>query len=1210
MKKRRLLSALLSLAMAATMLPAVAVAADTSGGGAVTLADTENDDLVLNKTAKLEDDGTYTINLDAYAKGEVKTVTSVATVPTDVILVLDQSGSMEENNVVGIPSNTYSVVSGITNTDINSGSYYYKAADGAYYKVTATKELVSSSLQYEGDDGKTYKADQLSNSWKRKSDGQIYNTARPFVTSSLSTWTRNHRGNLIQRFWYKNDGNGDESSKQLSAKDARSSFENSYGQNGNTVEFHNDGAPAAGDTAADDPYYCAAVYIAVTLKETNMYRYTYTYTDASGKTVTIGTSETDTETTVDNAEPSTTLYKANSTTGTRLKALQYAANEFVDNIHENAVSNNVDHRVAVVGFASDDKDGNGYYYMNSELFIGADQYNYAKDGLESTYNTTGNLAADKYSSAFQSVKSATGYQNAQASVNALAGKGGTHPELGFAMANGIFKANPATYTQSDGTEGTRNRIVIFLTDGEPGTSGYDANVAQKALDHINVTKNTYHATIYTVAVLDGEPSGNNAENVKKFLQDSSSSGEYTLATDAATLKDFFEKIESSITDTTSNVTLTANAAVIDKLSDYFDLPDDFDVNKNVTVQTAKHLGYDSFATPTAATGITVAMTEDNRGISVRGFDFSDKDNWVTTDVSSGGSTIATGYKLVVTITGLLAKDSAATGTYIDTNGDHSGIWDIAENGSRAQIKAFPKPKTLLDKKLFVLDYAKNAELDVYDATKVDSAGDKQFSKVSNASTDLTGSYGKIKSSDGLVYTPTTTKWDGFDTFYALGKDADKGDRQTQNIWSRVSVIPANNVYYEDTFVTNKEDGTVGIVYTGGWETETAPGSNTETANGDEQGWETSLSDDTDYSDGTAASVNTKGATATFTFTGRGVDIYSRTNMVTGLVRAQLYKGEETTAATMTKSLIVDNLAQSGDYYQIPTVSFSNLEYGTYTVKLTVGTSTTAATGSERSTYYLDGIRVYNPLSDETEQNDDVTEAYDDEIGATFQSVRNMLLDAKSFDEQPEEDGNDTVTGAVFIDYIPGTGTGGTATTANIGTYTNYGPKNEVYLAKGQAIAFRVPDTVHLAVGLKAPEKDKTTTAEVTDGVQKKTLNINTSSDLYYEITPNENGYVVIKNTGENLLSVTKIKTSGEAAEAGSDTFAVSRARLMSYANEFDSLPVVEETPTTPENPEVTTPDEGGDVVIDNPEETAPEETNPVANWISNLFGGIKKLFGR
>ena len=286
-----------------------------------------------------------------------------------------------------------------------------------------------------------------------------------------------------------------------------------------------------------------------------------------------------------------------------------------------------------------------------------------------------------------------------------------------------------------------------------------------------------------------------------------------------------------------------------------------------------------------------------------------------------------------------------------------------------------------------------------------------------------------------------------------------------------------------------------------------------------------------------------------------------------------------------------------------------MEYGTYTVKLTVGTSTTAATGSKRSTYYLDGIRVYNPLSEETEQNDDVTEAYDDEIGATFQSVRNMLLDAKSFDEKPEADANDTVTGAVFIDYIPGTGTGGTATTANIDTYTDYGPKNEVYLADGQAIAFGVPDTVHLAVGLKAPEKDKTT-AQVTDGVQKKTLNINTSSDLYYEITPNENGYVVIKNTGENLLSVTKIKTSGEAAEAGSDTFAVSRARLMSYANEFDSLPVVEETPTTPENPEVTTPDEGGDVVIDNPEETAPEETNPVANWISNLFGGIKKLFGR
>lgn len=54
----RLLSALLALACVLTLLPGVAVAAEDEGGK-----------MVVDKTAKLEDDGTYTIELSAYATG-------------------------------------------------------------------------------------------------------------------------------------------------------------------------------------------------------------------------------------------------------------------------------------------------------------------------------------------------------------------------------------------------------------------------------------------------------------------------------------------------------------------------------------------------------------------------------------------------------------------------------------------------------------------------------------------------------------------------------------------------------------------------------------------------------------------------------------------------------------------------------------------------------------------------------------------------------------------------------------------------------------------------------------------------------------------------------------------------------------------------------------------------------------------------------------
>ena len=53
--------------------------------------------LSLTKTITHKDGDNYTIKLEAYATGEVKTETQVSDVPTDIVLVLDQSGSMSES---------------------------------------------------------------------------------------------------------------------------------------------------------------------------------------------------------------------------------------------------------------------------------------------------------------------------------------------------------------------------------------------------------------------------------------------------------------------------------------------------------------------------------------------------------------------------------------------------------------------------------------------------------------------------------------------------------------------------------------------------------------------------------------------------------------------------------------------------------------------------------------------------------------------------------------------------------------------------------------------------------------------------------------------------------------------------------------------------------------------------------------------------------
>ena len=1195
-KKKKAAIGFLGVAMTAalslTMLPSTASAVES---------DPSLDNLVMNKTVQLEDNGTYTINLEAYAKGQVSTETVKRVVPADIVLVLDQSGSMEQSRIDGIPSDTYTeVTDSLTNGQVADGDYYYKVGDN-YYPVTAERQTIGVETRWRGQDGNYYTEDQLSYSWSRKSDGMVYNTATPFVTSSLKTFTRDHSSFIgIQSFWYVNDIDENETSDSgISAARAREKFSDEYDTSSTTVEFHNDGNPGD-DTSNDDPYYVAAVYTAVTREEVRTYQYTYSYIDENGQQVIIGTSEGS------DSDPCTVspLYTRDTKDGERLDALKYAADRFIDSIRSSAIANDVDHRVAVVGFGSDEYQGqwNEYYYSNTELFIGANQYNYANGGRESTYNSYGNLAADHYDEAFQSVNTSQGYQNLQASADALAGYGATYPSLGFEMANGIYASNDNSYTTSDGTKEERSRIVVFLTDGEPGDTGYSATEAQNTINQVNITKNTYGATVYTVAVLDESPSDS---RVDTFLKNTSSNGSYTLATSTEALDDFFQTVDEDINNTTTTVTLSEDSILVDRLSEYFTVPEDFSIDNNVTVQVARHTGYDAFANPTAAPDGVNAVLSTNadgtiRGVTVRGFNFVSDENLVTTDVSEGGSTIATGNKLVVTITGVLAKDEAATNTYIDTNLEQSGIWDTDEEGTYGMVKAFNMPTTRIAEKSYVLDYAKEAALDVFDtsANRLDSASDSIFSEVGEAATSLTGTYGNSAvASSKLTYTPSTMNWNGYDTFYALGKDAAYGDSRTDNMWAKVNVIPANNVYYEDDFTTSTSSGTVGIEYTGTWTVDGTSSGNTETPNTEVHGgWQNgSLADDAQYSDG-SAHVLQNGATATFTFTGTGVDVYSRTNMTTGYVAAQLYKGEDTTAAALSQYLVV-----SGDYYQIPTVSFTGLDHGTYTVKLTV-----AATSDGRSTYYLDGIRVYNPLSYEQEADSTVSGAYGDEVGAVFMEVRDILIDTANVDE----DGTASLSGAVFLDKH-GDNTEGTY---SVGEYEAYGPKNEVYLAKGQAVAIATGSLDKISIGLKAPEGE--TEATVTNSVDISPIPISSASDLYYQVTANEQGFVVVQNTGDNLLAITKVKTSGTG-----ELVSFSLADMLSYANEFDSLNVVDytqepsdedQTVTEPSDPSDT---EDGDVVIENPSETpdqddAAQPENPITAWFNNLINGIKNLFGR
>ena len=85
MKKTKILSLLLCLSLfCALIVPGTRAYAESA----------PDNGMKISKTATANGDGSYTITLEAYATG-AKVISEITKyVPTDIILVLDQSGSM------------------------------------------------------------------------------------------------------------------------------------------------------------------------------------------------------------------------------------------------------------------------------------------------------------------------------------------------------------------------------------------------------------------------------------------------------------------------------------------------------------------------------------------------------------------------------------------------------------------------------------------------------------------------------------------------------------------------------------------------------------------------------------------------------------------------------------------------------------------------------------------------------------------------------------------------------------------------------------------------------------------------------------------------------------------------------------------------------------------------------------------------------------
>ena len=144
--KKKFLALVLTLAMVLSLVPATALAMDGTDGGASQKVTRDN--LTMTKTVTPNEDGTYTVRLESYATGSV--TTTQTPVPMDIVLVLDVSGSMDEE----IASYTYQATrkTSWSVKDVYNDYYdwgwrtdvtYYAKVDDEYYPVFYKEKWVS-----------------------------------------------------------------------------------------------------------------------------------------------------------------------------------------------------------------------------------------------------------------------------------------------------------------------------------------------------------------------------------------------------------------------------------------------------------------------------------------------------------------------------------------------------------------------------------------------------------------------------------------------------------------------------------------------------------------------------------------------------------------------------------------------------------------------------------------------------------------------------------------------------------------------------------------------------------------------------------------------------------------------------------------------------------------------------------------------------------
>lgn len=457
----------------------------------------------------------------------------------------------------------------------------------------------------------------------------------------------------------------------------------------------------------------------------------------------------------------------------------------------------------------------------------------------------------------------------------------------------------------------------------------------------------------------------------------------------------------------------------------------------------------------------------------------------------------------------------------------------------------------------------------------------------NTQTTISSGSNNAIDSDGKADSPVTFKpvafMDKVENYTYTADITKKGEKLDPNnpetgttVNGKIKTMPANVVYYEDNFanevtVTDKD----GVKIVNSTLIKLSQSNSQTELYGHDDAYA-----NTENNDSAGSSTEMPvGAKATFTFRGTGFDLISRTSGTSGSI---VYKVKNMDTNTVATYGAVDTYYNNGDLYQLPVVSITDLKYGTYEVTLLVPKSSM----EKASTFYLDGVRIYNPLNDNDKKEKDAS-YIKNEVSAKTTSIRKMILGNCEITEKGIKDSSgkyitsaevkgskssilycaEDEGGVVSLSFFGEVNQedmdqGAPATfSSSLAEYLRRGPSNEVYLTGTTGIGFvvKADGTADSTLQVEAKKVDMSTESgytaatdttlsmvtKTTDGYAKMKISaINTKTAMYYNIPvknaiPLEDGSYLVVLTGtatdKQCISLTNLKQKGYTISSPADT---------------------------------------------------------------------------